>query len=84
MRLGPAWFRRVLLDLVPSKAIQRSKDNYDAIFGGCVKIFNAKKAAIEKKDENAMQMIGEGKDIMSLLRKYVTARQCASRLTPSR
>ena len=72
MRLGPAWLRRAILDVIPNKAVQRSKDNYDTITRGCSKLFNAKKAAIEAKDENTMQMVDEGKDVMSVLCKYVT------------
>ena len=67
MRLGPAWFRRKLLDLIPSTKIQRVKDNLDKVNEGCVKIFNAKKHAIQRGDEELLETLGEGKDVLSVL-----------------
>ena len=68
MYLGPAWFRRILLDLVPIEGVQRTKRIVDKISEGCVAIFKAKKAAAARRDEELMQKVGEGKDVISLLR----------------
>ena len=34
-------------------------------------IYGQKKAALEKGDENVVQQIGEGKDILSVLSAYI-------------
>ena len=44
------------------------KGHCDALHRGCLKVFNEKKAAIERGDETLLQMVGEGKDVMSVLR----------------
>ena len=69
-KLGPAWLRRALLDLVPSRRVQRVKDNCDRVNEGSMRVFYAKKAAIERGDEEVLRMVGEGKDVMSVLREY--------------
>ena len=38
------------------------------MFNKSVQIINEKKAAIEKGDEAVLQQVGEGKDVMSILR----------------
>ena len=73
--LGPVWFRRFLLDLVPIKRVQRVKDVNDTITTRCKEIFQAKKAAIETGDQEAIHSIGEGKDLMSILRKSCLIRE---------
>ena len=69
VRLGPAWFRRMLLDLVPNEKVQRVKYVCDTLNAGCVALFKTKKAEMERADEELMQKVGEGKDVMSLLCK---------------
>ena len=67
MRLGPAWFRRLLLDLVPYEKLQRVKRSCDVVNRGCLDLFNAKKEALKRGDEALLQLVGEGKDVMSVL-----------------
>ncbi|RDX41926.1 cytochrome P450 [Lentinus brumalis] len=67
--LGPAWFRRMLLDMVPSKKIQKIKTNSDIVHTKSKEIFLAKKSAIERGDQELLHTVGEGKDIMSVLLK---------------
>ncbi|KAI0651713.1 cytochrome P450 [Trametes meyenii] len=65
--LGPAWFRRKLLDLVPHKNIQRLKNISDVMYSRSVELFEEKKRALENGDEAMLHRIGEGKDVMSVL-----------------
>ncbi|KAI0697098.1 cytochrome P450 [Cerioporus squamosus] len=67
--LGPPWFRRILLDMVPNKKVQRIKNISDIVHTKSKEIFLAKKAAIERGDEELLHTVGEGKDVMSILLK---------------
>ena len=68
--LGPAWFRRILLDLIPVPKVQNVKRIVDTIHERSNAIFQAKKAAIERGDQEILHMVGEGKDVMSILRTW--------------
>ena len=65
--IRPAWFRRFLLDLVPIKSIQRMKTICDVINERSLAIYNEKKAAIERGDQELLLAMGEGKDMLSIL-----------------
>ncbi|KAM5540026.1 hypothetical protein V8D89_006166 [Ganoderma adspersum] len=65
--LGPAWFRRFLLELVPISGIQRLKTISDITNKRMEEIYFAKKAATESGDTDLLHGVGEGKDIMSVL-----------------
>ncbi|KAI0350849.1 cytochrome P450 [Trametes cingulata] len=62
-RLGPAWLRRRIVDLVPSADIQKLKDAADVLYKTSVRIIEEKKLALQKGEYAA------GKDIMSVLLK---------------
>ena len=66
--LGPAKFRGFVLGLWPNKKIRRIKDINDKVHGRAREIFEIKKKAIESGDQELQHMIGEGKDVMSILR----------------
>ncbi|KAI0670045.1 cytochrome P450 [Trametes maxima] len=55
--LGPAWFRRKLLDLVPHKDIQRLKNISDIMHKRSVEIFEEKKRALENGDEAMLHRV---------------------------
>ncbi|KAI1788591.1 cytochrome P450 [Ganoderma leucocontextum] len=65
--LGPAWFRRFLLQLVPIPNIQRLKTITDIMSKRTEDIYYAKKAAIESGNKELLHALGEGKDVMSVL-----------------
>ena len=65
--MGPKWFRRKLLDIVPYKKLQRMKNIVDIMYERSTEIYRAKKAAIESGDQEVLNAMGEGKDIMSSL-----------------
>jgi len=60
-------FRRRILEMIPHKGVQKLKEVTDTMFSAATTIFNAKKAALQAGDEAALQQIGEGRDIMSIL-----------------
>ncbi|KAM5540052.1 hypothetical protein V8D89_006192 [Ganoderma adspersum] len=65
--LGPAWFRRFLLNLVPLPKVQRLKTITDVMSKRLEQIYYAKKTALESGDEGMVHALGEGKDVMSVL-----------------
>ena len=73
--MGPPWFRRWLLDLTPNKAMQRLKYIVDTMHRGSEEIYASKKALLEKGDDAMLNQIGEGNDIMSILRKRFSERR---------
>ncbi|KAI0917649.1 hypothetical protein AcW1_010348 [Taiwanofungus camphoratus] len=68
-KLGPAWFRRMLLDMIPWPQLQRLKDIVDTMSDKSTEIFLSKKRALQRGDESVLRQVGEGKDIMSILMK---------------
>ena len=80
--LGPPWFRRILLELIPIPGIQRLKNIMDIMNERMKEIYSAKKIAIESGDEDLLHALGEGKDIMSVLREFtcIHAAICSWRL----
>ncbi|RPD55386.1 cytochrome P450 [Lentinus tigrinus ALCF2SS1-7] len=67
--LGPAWFRRKVVELIPSTRVQRLKEIVDTMHQRSVDIVSQKKAAMENGDDAILRQIGDGKDIMSILLK---------------
>ena len=58
----------MLLDMLPHKKIQRLKYLTDTVHAKSQEIFYAKRAAIERGDQELLHAVGEGKDIMSICR----------------
>ena len=69
--LGPAWLRRMVVERIPSKRVQRLKDIVDTMFKRSVDIVNQKKAAMEKGDDTLLRQVSDGRDIMSILRQHI-------------
>ena len=67
MKLGPAWFRRQIVDILPSKSVQRLKDIIDTMERTSVDIVEKKRAAFLEGEEAVVKQLGMGKDIMSIL-----------------
>ncbi len=67
--IGPAAFRRRIVEALPINNIQRLKDISDIMYERSVLIYNEKKAALEKGDDALKHQVGEGRDIMSILRE---------------
>ena len=66
--IRPAWLRRSLLDRVPIGSIQRMKTVCDVINARSLEIYAEKKKAIERGDQELLHAMGEGKDMLSILR----------------
>ena len=71
--IGSAAFRRRIVEMFPSKGVQRLRDIYESMHERSVLIFNEKKAALAKGHDALKHQIGEGRDIMSILRMYPLA-----------
>ncbi|KAL1746453.1 cytochrome P450 [Schizophyllum fasciatum] len=65
--IGPAWFRRAIVDIIPSRDLHRVRDYVDIIAATSKEIYTQKKAALAAGDEAVKHQIGQGKDILSLL-----------------
>ena len=70
VNLGPTWFRRAIVEMIPFKQVQRLKNVVDVMHKRSVEIVTEKKAALQRGDEALAQQVGEGKDVMSILRTY--------------
>lgn len=67
-KLGPSRFRRWLLNLLPIRSVQQLKGLADFMDEQSKRVLSAKRSALQEGDEVVLQQIGEGKDIMSVLR----------------
>ncbi|KAH9857496.1 cytochrome P450 [Lenzites betulinus] len=67
VKLGTSWFRRKVVDMWPSKHVQRLAQITDSLHECSVRIYNEKKAALESGDDELKRQVSEGKDIMSVL-----------------
>ena len=65
--IGPAWFRRKVVDWTPSKTIHKLRDIVDVMHSTSVGIYQRKKAALEMGEDALMSEVANGKDIMTIL-----------------
>ena len=63
----------MLLDLVPYEKVQTLKRICDEMNRGCEALLNAKKAALANGDEELLDKVGKGKDLMSVLRELINS-----------
>ena len=68
---GPAWFRRWLVNLFPQKSVQKMKHIVDTMYDRSKEIYETKRALIESGDDAMLHQVGEGRDVMSILRECV-------------
>lgn len=68
LKIGPAWFRRKLVDFVPFAPARRMAQISDVMHARSTRIYEEKKAALEAGDEALKEQVSEGKDIISVLR----------------
>ncbi|OBZ77377.1 hypothetical protein A0H81_02561, partial [Grifola frondosa] len=67
--IGSAAFRRKIVDMIPSKRVQKLKTIVDTLDRRSKDIYQQKKVALEKGNKALLQQVGEGKDLMSILLK---------------
>lgn len=67
--IGTPKFRRAVLDATPWGTLQELKNVSDKLHSISKEIYDSKMAAFEKGDDYITQQVGQGKDIMSVLRQ---------------
>ena len=68
-RIFPESFLRWALRMVPGEGVQQLSSIIDILQTQAREIFYSKKAALGSGDEALLQQVGEGKDLMSVLRR---------------
>lgn len=68
-KIGSASFRRRIVEMIPMTTVQELRRISDTLHERSVRIYKEKKEALEKGDEALKHQIGEGRDIMSILRE---------------
>lgn len=70
VRIGPAALRRKIVEMAPKGGPSHHMMQIsDALSERSHRIVNEKKRALQQGDEALKQQVGEGKDIMSVLRE---------------
>ncbi|KAH9941870.1 cytochrome P450 [Epithele typhae] len=77
----PAPFRRWVAERVPSKRARKLRGLIDTMHACSVKIFEEKKAALARGDEDMKEKMSHGKDIMSILLRANMDADSVDRLT---
>ncbi len=65
--VGPASFRRWVVDTIPWKTLHDIRDIVDILHSTSIDIFKSKKEESENRDGALSRQVGQGKDIMSIL-----------------
>ncbi|KAL1745738.1 cytochrome P450 [Schizophyllum fasciatum] len=66
-KIGPAWLRRAVVNLIPSRTLHTLRDKVDLIWRTSKEILSQKMQALHAGDEAVKLQVGQGKDIISLL-----------------
>jgi hypothetical protein len=67
VKFGSPKFRRFIVDHLPFKNATRLRDIVDIMHATSIEILEAKERALKEGDEAAVQQIGRGQDIISIL-----------------
>ena len=71
VKIGTPKFRRFMVDLMPFKNVRKLRDIVDILDGTAVEILEAKRRALREGDEAVKGQIGQGKDVMSVLCRWI-------------
>ncbi|KAL1743130.1 cytochrome P450 [Schizophyllum fasciatum] len=66
-KLGPAWFRRAVINALPMPNVHNLRDKIDFMWETSKEIYSQKLEALRAGDAIVSKQIGQGKDILSLL-----------------
>lgn len=66
--IGSLGLRRALMGVAPHDGVRKIKKLVDVMTRRSTEIYELKKRALEQGDESVTHQVGEGKDIMSILR----------------
>ena len=69
--VGPSWFRNLLARNVPIPTLNRANKIITTIATESERILVDKKVALRAGDDKVVEQVGEGKDIMSILRELL-------------
>jgi hypothetical protein len=67
LNIGPARFRRFLVEHAPFRAVQEMREIVDTMYNTSVEILESKKRGLEEGDEATERQVEKGKDILSIL-----------------
>ncbi|KAF9466558.1 cytochrome P450 [Collybia nuda] len=67
VKIGTPRFRRLIVDVLPWKSLQKLRDIVDIMHNTSTEIFEEKKKALEEGNEAVLKQVGRGKDILSIL-----------------
>ncbi|KAF9043230.1 cytochrome P450 [Panaeolus papilionaceus] len=67
MKIGSPAFRRMLVNLIPSKSFHLMRDLVDILHETSYAIYQSKKKALVEGDGEVLDRMNEGKDILSIL-----------------
>ena len=67
--IGTPAFRRWLLEWIPMKRLHKLKSVVDTMHRRATEIYHEKKMLLDKGDQALLVQVGEGKDLMSILRE---------------
>ena len=70
VKVGTPEFRRRVLDMAPFQAMKDLAKVVDEMYRGSEEVVRKKREAIEKGNEAVEQLVGSGKDIMSILCRF--------------
>ena len=70
INMGPRWFRRAVVELMPSDTVQKLKDVIDVFEKTSKHVVQQKQASIAS---NEAEVLGDGKDILSILRMFYSS-----------
>jgi hypothetical protein len=68
VKLGPAWVRRLIVAAMPLEHVTLLKHFSDILWNTANEVLTSKQDAVSKGDASMAEQIGQGKDIMSILR----------------
>lgn len=67
--IGTPAFRRKVLEWIPMKRLHKLKGVVDTMHRRATEIYDEKKTLLQRGDEALLLQVGEGKDLMSILRE---------------
>ncbi|EIN05330.1 cytochrome P450 [Punctularia strigosozonata HHB-11173 SS5] len=82
-KLGPAWFRRFLIDISPVPPLKEAKRIADTLNEEAMKVYAQKRKALEIGDQAVIEEIGGGTDIFGALMRANMSASEKERLTES-
>ena len=70
-KLGTPKFRQTALGMFPHGIVAELRDTINTMANASTQVLNDKSSALEKGDEAMENMAGKGKDILSVLSKWL-------------